>query len=62
MQEFLTIRVRLEEYRSVDDAFRAIGAHVRGVNSGGSRGTWVLDENGNRVGTVSLTVEDDGVS
>lgn len=62
MQEYLTIKVRIEDYRSVDDAFQCIEAHVRAINSGEPRSMFVLDENGNRVGMVSLSVEDDGES
>ena len=62
MQEYLTIKVRLEDYRSVDDAFQCIEAHVRAINSGEPRSMFVLDENGNRIGMVSLSVEEDGES
>ena len=62
MQEYLTIKVRLEDYRSVDDAFQIIEAHVRSINTGEARGMFVRDENGNRVGMVSLSVEEDGES
>ena len=62
MQEYLTIKVRIEDYRSVDDAFQCIEAHVRAINSGEPRSMFVLDENGNRIGMVSLSVEDDGES